>query len=249
MPRYSRRRTYRSRARKSRFSKYNIYKNRSSRSQASQIYQLNKKINRIEAKTKPEFKTGRKDALFEIETPNIRQAGLWGHSLKMITGSDGVDLHNEAIQQGLFCRLCGLTIWGNIERIDVNASHTAGFMRLIVFQYRNTRDVGVSMPDIFSGYNETTMNSSILKEPFKDHINASLKILANRVYKVNNNDITNIPFRITIPGRKLLNFAENSTESIAKGDILMCAIIGQDKETSSSAYRIKGSCKLCYTDA
>ena len=119
----------------------------------------------------------------------------------------------------------------------------------MVFQFKEARQDSISMDDIFSGYNEADMNSSIMKEPFKDHISASIKIVSNKVYKINNNDINNVPFKITIPGRKLLNFAENSTEPVAKGDILVCAVLGQDKATEGVAYRMKLSCKLCYTDA
>lgn len=107
MPRRYAKRYYK---KKSTFSKYNTYKNRSAKSQAYQIYQLNKKVNRIEAKTRPEFKTGRKD---EFLTLNSYFTGnqLWTHGLAMITSADGVNLHDEQIQKGLFCRLCGLTVW------------------------------------------------------------------------------------------------------------------------------------------
>lgn len=250
MPRryYNRRSGYKRRYKKFRFSKFNTYKNRSSKSQAYQIYQLNKKINRIEAKTKPEFKTGRKDEFLTLNS-YFTNNQLWTHGLSMITSADGVNLHDEAIQKGLFCRLCGLTIWGNVERVNVNATHTSGFLRLMIFQFRQARQDSLSMDDIFLGYNEQDMNSSIMKEPFKDHISASVKIIANKVYKINNNDIHNVPFKISIPGYKLLNFAENSTEPIAKGDILICAVLGQDKATDGVAYRMKLSGKLCYTDA
>lgn len=248
MVRYYKRRTYRRRYNRFRFSKYNTYKNRSSKSQAKQIYQLNKKINRIEAKTRPEFKTGRKDEFLTLNS-YFTNNQLWTHGLSMITGVDGVNLHDEQIQHGLFARLCGLTIWGNVERVNVNATHTAGFLRLMIFQFKEARQDSLSMDDIFSGYNETDMNSSIMKEPFKDHITASIRIVSNKVYKINNNDIHNVPFKISIPGYKLLNFSENSTEPIAKGDILVCAVLGQDKATEGVAYRMKLSCKLCYTDS
>lgn len=248
MPRRYRSRRYR----KFRFSKYNTYKNRSAKSQAYQIYSLNKKINRLENKTKPEFKTGRKDDFMSLTTRYENVGQLWNHSIKLITSTDGVNFHSEDIQKGLFARLCGLTIWGNIVRTDPNATHTAGFLRLIITQYRQARSAGISMPDIFSGYNDSTftnMTSVILKEPFKDHVTSTVKILSNRVYKLNNNDINNVPFKVTIPGRRLLNFSMNSTEDIAKGDICVIAIYGQDNTTSASAYKITMSCKICYTDA
>lgn len=251
MARYYKRRNYRRRYNRYRFSKFSTYKNRSSKAQASQIYRLNKKIDRLEYKTKPEFKVGRKDTFMSLTTryENIRQ--LWNHSIKLITGSDGIDFHTDEIQKGLFCRLHGLTIWGNIVRTDPNATHTAGFLRLIITQYRQARSAGISMPDIFSGYNDSTftdMTSTILKEPFKDHVSSTIKILSNRVYKLNNNDINNVPFKITIPGRRLINFAMNSTEDIAKGDICVVAVYGQDNITNTSAYKINMSCKICYTD-
>lgn len=237
---------------KSTFSRYNTYRNRSSKAQAYQIYSLNRKVNRLEAKTKPEFKTGRKDAFMTLTTrySSIRQ--LWNHDIKYATTNQGIDLHSSSVQNGLFCRLCGLTLWGNIVRTDSNATHTAGMLRLIIFQYRQGRHGGVTMDDLFSGYNDgetSDMNSIILKEPFKDHISSTVKIVSNRVYKLNNNDINNVPFKISIPGRRLLNFAMNSTEPQAKGDIGVVAIYGQDNTTSASAYKINISCKLCYTDA
>lgn len=252
MARYYKRRNYRHRYNRYRFSKFNTYKNRSSKAQASQIYQLNKKINRIESKTKPEMKIGRKDDFMTLTTRYENLGQLWNHSIKLITSSDGVNFHSDTIQKGLFCRLNGLTIWGNIYRTDINATHTAGFLRLIVLQYRQARSAGISMPDIFSGYNDSTftnMTSTILTEPFKDHITSTVKILSNKVYKLNNNDINNIPFKISIPGRRLINFAMNSTEDIAKGDICVVAVYGQDNITNTYAYKINMSCKIAYTDA
>lgn len=250
MVRRYRRTNYRRRYR-TRYSRYSTYKNRSSKAQASQIYNLNKRINRIEYKTKPEIKVGRKDTFMLLTTryENVRQ--LWNHSIKLITASDGIDFHSDTVQKGLLCRLQGLTIWGNIQRIDPNATHTAGFLRLIVVQYRQARSAGISMPDIFSGYNDSTftdMTSKVLKEPFKDHVTATVKILANRVYKLNNNDVNNLPFKVSIPGRKLINFSMNSTEDIAKGDICVIAVYGQDNITNSTAYKIDMSCKIAYID-
>lgn len=233
------------------FSRYNTYRNRSSKSQAYQIYSLNKKVNRLESKTKPEFKTGRKDAFMTLTTRYSAAAQLWNHDIKYVTTNQGIDLHSNDIQKGLFCRLCGLTLWGNIVRTDSNATHTAGLLRLIIFQYRQSRHGGISMDDIFSGYNDgdnSNMTSTILKEPFKDHISSTIKIVTNRVYKLNNNDINNVPFKITVPGRRLLNFAMNSTDPQARGDIGVIAIYGQDNTTTASAYKISISAKLCYTD-
>lgn len=250
--RYSKRRYYKRKGNKRTFSRYNTYRYRSSKAQAYQIYSLNRKINRLESKTKPEFKTGRKDDFMSLTTPYQSARQLWNHSIKLITSTDGVNFHSEEIQKGLFARLAGLTIWGNIFRTDSNATHTAGFLRLIVVQYRQARSAGISMPDLFSGYNDgatSDMTSVILKEPFKDHVASTVKIITNRVYKLNNNDINNVPFKVTIPGRRLLNFSMNSTEDIAKGDICVVAIYGQDNTTTASAYKITMSCKICYTDA
>lgn len=246
-------RTYKSRRyRKKTFSRFNTYRNRSSKSQAYQIYSLNKKINRLEAKTKPEFKTGRKDSFMTLTTRYTSAGQLWNHSIKHLTSSDGINLHDDGIQKGLFCRLCGMTLWGNIVRTDPNATHTAGFLRLVVYQFRQCRQDGISMGDMFSGYNDgenSNMTSIILKEPFKDHISSTVRIITNRVYKLNNNDINNVPFKISIPGRRLLNFSINSTESVARGEIGVIAVYGQDSTTTSSAYKIDISAKLCYTDS
>lgn len=141
---------------------------------------------------------------------------------------------------------------GKYSKTDANATHTAGMLRLIVAQYKTSRSAVLDMDDIFSGYNDgsnSTMNSSILKEPFKDHISSTIKIISNRVYKLNNNDINNVPFKVSIPGRRLLNFSLNSTELVGRGDIHIIAIYGQDNKTTSSAYKITMSAKLCYTDA
>lgn len=248
MPRRYSKRGYR---KNFKFSRFNTYKNRSAKSQAYQIYQLNKKINRIEAKTRPEFKTGRKDAFIEVTT-KYQTNELWNHTIKTATTDDGINLHSDEIQHGLFARLCGLTLWGNISRTLASATSVAGMVRIIVFQYRQARQDGVSMPDIFSGYNDGTgssMTSSILKEPFKDHVSSTIKIITNRVYKLTNGDINNVPFKISIPGRRLLNFSMNSTENRARGDIGVCVIYGQSAQTTASAYKITMSAKLCYTDA
>lgn len=258
--RYSKRRFYKRRYRnyyKRKFSRYNTYKNRSAKSQASQIYALNRKIDRIEKRTKPEIKYARKDNLYteNFRYDNILQ--LWNHKILHLTGpasdvttGQGVNLQN--IISGQTCRLQGIKIWGELCRTDNAVTGLGGYARLLAIQYKNSRQSGFSMTDLFSNYDDGTagaMTTSFLTEPLKNHASSVGKILFNKVVSLNNSLTNNYPISIYIPASKLLTWMSNSTDPINKGDVDLVVVFGQNATSVDVKFRISLNCQVWYTDA
>ena len=254
-----RRRYYKNKSRyyRSKFSRYNTYKNRSAKSQAYQIYSLNKKLNNIEKRTKPEILYARRDAMF---TENFRYQDvlqLWNHRILHITGpagsgTDGQGVNLQNIITGQTCRLQGVKIWGELCRTSTSVVGVGGYVRFLAIQYKNCRQSGISMTDVFSDYDDSTagaMTTSILTEPLKNHASAVGKILFNKVVTLNNTMVNNYPISLYIPAYKLRTWMNNSTDPVNKGDIDLIVIFGQNSTTTEIKFRLSLSCQVWYTDA
>ena len=109
--RYTKRRTYRKTSNRKKFSKYSTYKNRSSAAQANQIYQLNKRITRVEKKNKPEY-------LFidsNLKDNDTLADGTWGyHYYNLLINENAVNLKNSV--QGDKFKIVKLQLYGFIKR-------------------------------------------------------------------------------------------------------------------------------------
>lgn len=240
--RYSKRRYYKRRYNKYKFSKYNTYKNRSSKSQANQIYQLNKKINRIEYRTKPEFKTLSVKAHPLIETPTT---GYATHEFWHIFHADTVEF-NDMID-GSFARLINIKFWGNFYRPDTANSSLHSWARIVVFQYPRVRGDRVSVPDMITGYTDQTVLDSDINLPFADHITQTVKILADKKMLLSNSNVKNKPFKFNVKPK--YNYAKNQNENVAAGDISVLIIMKQSSSTTVSQAAMDINFKMCYTDS
>lgn len=257
MVRRYRRRNYRRRGYRTRYSRYSTYRYRSAKAQARQIYGLNKKINRIEKRTKPEIYYARKDNLL---TDNLRYSNvlqLWDHKILHLTGpandvTDGQGVNLQKIINGQLCRLQGVKIWGELTRTTTSGVGIGGFVRFIAVQYKQSRQSGFSMTDLFSGYDDSTagaMTTSILTEPFKNHVSTVGKILFNKVVSLNNSLTNNRAISLYIPASKLITWMNNSTDPVNKGDIDLAVIYGQNATTDEVKFRISLNLQVWYTDA
>ena len=236
-----RRRYYKNKSRyyKSRFSRYNTYKNRSAKSQAYQIYSLNKRIDKIERRTKPEIAYARKDNMF---TDNLRYqeaAQLWNHKILHLTGPNGNDTAGQGVNlqnviTGQTCRLQGIKVWGELCRTSNAVVGVGGYVRFLAVQYKQSRQSGISMTDIFSAYDDSAdgaMTTTILTEPLKNHASTVGKILFNKVISLNNALISASRISLYIPASKLITWMNNSTDPINKGDVDLIVIYGQNTTT------------------
>lgn len=239
---------------KGKFSRYQTYRYRSSKSQSNQIYQLSKRIDRIEYKTRPQISCLKYPEIPRFSFGNT-EGNLWGHNIWTLTGLSedasisrpSTMLHNLDIVKGEHATIRGLKIWGAIDRVAA-VTGVGAYVRVLIYQYRQTRSGGVTMGDLFSGYGDSTVEVSTLVEPLKYHVSSTVKLLYNKVYTINNSVKNATTFNIYIPGRKLLNWTKNSTDSYAKGDIDLCIIYGQNNPTTNTNFYMKVNAQLYYTD-
>ena len=116
MPRYASYRRFRKFVRrqpKTSFSKYSTYKNRTSKAQAYQIYRLNKKINYIQHRTKPEVKIAPlMQGTFTTPT-NTNASRASGYILTNFVSEDTANVPNGYVKiSGRFARMQSLKITG-----------------------------------------------------------------------------------------------------------------------------------------
>lgn len=241
--RCSRKRTNRTRkSNKRTFSRYNTYRYRSAKAQAYQIHSLNSRINRIEYRTRPEYKTLTNQAHALIETPTT---GIANHQFWHIFHTDDIEFNN--LIDGTFARLINLKIWGNFYRPELANSTIPSWCRIIVFQYPKTRGDGLSMPDIFMNYTDAGVLDGDINRPFIDHITRSVRILKDKKILLSNSNVKNKPFKFNVHPK--YNFAKNPNEPYASGDIDILIITKQAVSTSATAGSLDINFKLCYTDA
>ena len=259
-PRYSKKRYYRRKYKnfyRRKFSRFNTYKNRSAKSQAYQIYSLNRRIDRIEKRTKPEIAYARKDNMF---TDNLRWEDvtqLWNHKILHLTGPNGNETPGQGVNlqnviTGQTCRIQGIKIWGELSRTSSAVVSVGGYLRVLAVQYKQSRQSGLSMTDIFSAYDDSSagaMTTSVLTEPLKNHASTIGKILFNKVISLNNTLINNAPISIYIPASKLITWMSNSTDPINKGDVDLVVIYGQNTTTDAAKFRVSMNVQVWYTDA
>lgn len=235
---YKKKRSYNKR----KFSRFNTYKNRSSKSQAYQIYSLNRKINRIEYKTRPEYKTIVNRAHSAIYT---NDDGTGGHQFWHILNSDNINFLQNI--DGEFARFIGLKFWGNVFRPENALADIYSWFRVIVLQYPHARGDGVSVPDLFLSYTDQTVVDADINRPFIEHVSKTVKILADKKFVLSNSDVKNKPFKFRV--RPKLNIAKNPNENIAAGDIDVLIIYKQASQTTTSSGCMDINFKLCYTDS
>lgn len=123
--RYRRRRTRR-RPRRYPLSRFNTYRYRSAKSQANQIYRINRKINNIEKRTKPEIKIAQ-------NTYNFSMSEYCGE----IFGGLTTLMHNSI--KGRIARIQDVHGWFNIWKSpSVAENNFTSTIRIVVFQIRQS---------------------------------------------------------------------------------------------------------------
>lgn len=118
-----RRRTYRRRRApiKYRMTRYNTYRYRSSKAQANQIYRINRKVNNIEKRTKPEIKIAQ-------NTYNFSMSEYCGE----IFGGLTTLIHNSI--KGRIARIQDVHGWFNIWKSpSVAENNFTSTIRVVVF--------------------------------------------------------------------------------------------------------------------
>lgn len=170
----------------------NIYNKRSSKSQAIQIHALNKKVNAIARRNRP-------DTHLAVSDPVSRQ--FTNESLATVSQSYSSGL----LPTGQYCRLLDFTISGTFEYGDNKEAYPgvevprAGSIRLVIWQSLASKEASAvqkisSLIDVSgtgAGYELNTMR------PFKEGVTAYVKILYDRTYTVSDQYPVR-PFRVHI---------------------------------------------------
>ena len=147
---YRRYRRYAKRSGKRTFTSFNLYKRRTSKAQAFQIYKLNKKINRIQNRTKPEVKIA---PLLQktVTTPTSSTASRPdGYILTNFVNEDTAEVPDGSVKiNGRFARMQSMKITGTLTYTTAIASNVdmqrmPVYLRVVIVQLRSARTYRIS---------------------------------------------------------------------------------------------------------
>lgn len=224
--------------RKKKFTKFNLYKNRSSKSQAYQIYNLNKKINMIEKKTKPEIKP---DFINVFNLSNLTPAA--NAVLKRTYNFDF-----SSVIKGNLLRLQNICLYGNFNAYDNNSSDTTTYttyLRLIIVQAKTG---GQAPPtELLQNYNDMTFTRSPLCQGFSQ----TVKLIYDKLYYITNdrnsrNIKVNLKKRLDNIRRRLVDNSDPANPVYEyDGNLYAYAYIGN---TNGSKITFNLNSKIMYVD-
>lgn len=242
--RYTGRRTTRSRRRT--LSSYNLATRTSARAQARQIYALNRKINVIQRRTKPEILTTYINTVTRSKTPT---EGTQGTLLNYVP-TPGQDSENGGPNiEGQFCRQLGLTGYFSARYNTMSTGNSPVCFRLVGIQLRATRDGGLNPNDVFNGVGTsfTDISTDVAQNAFNGPLTTGLariaKVLFDKKYYLS---YQRPQISTKIKTRRLLNYYKASTESSAKGQIVVYLLA---YSLGTTPYSYDYNYKLAYTDS
>lgn len=214
------------------FKKSNLYAHKSAKAQAGQIYKLNKKINYIERKTKPEIK---------LEHTELFNAGIE----TMVGGNVQLKDYTynlSSLLKGDLMRLQNLYLWGTMYARENEAASTYDevfslFFRIIVLQQRVAGQEFPAHPIQNAGFD--FMNS-----PYIDGFSQGDKVLADRKYYINNSKNCR-NFKIKIGRLSNLRKRMLNLNPVYDGNIKVYVFIGC---TNGCSLKFLMHSKLAYID-
>ena len=247
MPRYASYRKFRKFARrqpKTTFSKYSTYKNRSSKAQAYQIYRLNKKINWIQKRTKPETNIS---PILSRTFSHTWNDEATTHPLLVYSSSALTNLRPEgttpdpqySVLKGRFARLQSLTLKGilsyNVPGYESDGATSPSdvpfpdrfmdlqrmpvLMRLVMIQTRTTRGAGLAQADVF---NPDLQNLAAIRGPLATGLSRIAHVLCDKQYMIS--DTSQIK-NIKVKCKYLKNWYTAPSEVYAKGNVEVHVLI------------------------
>lgn len=216
--------------RKNPLRKANIFSKRNAKNQAKQIYALNKKINMIEWKTKPEITTL---SGYMFQKPENRQpVKTWQDKFALIEqGLLGSGHLNYQIK-GDMIRLQDITIYGQLSNemfsyINPTASNAVmdvpltGYLRLVVVKFdQNTQNLP---PTVFQSFQEGVADMGLINGPLVRGASSCFKIIKDKVVKINASNPSKF-FRIKIKNAGTYRISPhnpNQTTPFYKNDYLV----------------------------
>lgn len=247
--RYVRRRN----ARRKTLSNYKIATRTSARSQARQIYALNRKINYIQKRTKPEIQICRRTIQATLPfTANTTGHVLWGGvgSINFLPplGGQTSDLNPTGVANN-FARLLSFNLYGNFYYTDPpNDQNTPIRLRLVIAQSKTTRAEAPDEEDVFSRGN----TSSPVYGPLQTGLARTLKVLSDRSYTLSfqrPNVAIKTKLKYLLSYYRDANAASSNSpsEAISKGAIYVFYAVYAASTFTNCSLSLEG--KLAYTDA
>lgn len=242
--RYGRRRS-RGNYRRKTLSSYRIATRTSAKAQSRQIYALNRKINIIQRRTKPEIMTYTQGL---IGTPSYTATGGFAQISAVNPGQ------NETNPiQGNFARMLGFKLYGSITYLAMSETVQPVSFRVVVLQTMATRGTSPTLNDVFNV--NTTSNTPSGTEaraaifgPLSQGLARSFKVLNDRKYYLS---YQRPLVAINVKRNKLLSYWKDpeDTEAVAKGAIYICIIGYAVGGNSTQPFTIDCQTKIAYTDA
>lgn len=245
---YRRRRYGRRRRRRGnrKFSRFNTYRNRSSKAQAYQIYSLNRKINAIQKRTKPEIKIYQNNYSFNASE---YCGNLFG----------GCTTALDSIMQGKIARIQNInnwfTVWKDPSMAGVEFTFT---IRIVMYQYREALPSVQTTPEKIFNITEqdlTNQNLTIRKRklmtalygPLRQGVSAKFKILRDfKMYLGPTRERANKCAYLRKPFT--LQKGDNN-QDYPKGTILWQALLTSNKDDLAlNAIQFNHNLKIAYVD-
>lgn len=259
MVRYNRRR-YRKNYRKrgsNTLSKYNIYMNKSARSQAKQISTLNRKINRIARRDKPEIKIYTEQAkTFVLASATEDQENTYlvvRQSLPVQGVSDGQYI-GDKLKMLNFC------VSFNAEYVTTYPSAMYASLRLIVLQRKvldSTTEASPKIKDIleYNVYQQADQELLQVSSPFEKGFSKQWRVLydKNWLLTYNNKPVINKRLYIKVPSRysslRTVDPNGNATTQNLCYFMFISSGLKWKTEDVNSNINVTWGYKLAYTDA
>lgn len=229
MPYY--RRSYKKRFyKKKNFSKFNLYKNRSSKSQANQIYRLNKKINAIEKKTKPEIQPAT-DSIFNYSLVSTEQGNKVIKYSYMLFDALKLNYHGKLL------RLQNIKLYGSFGSRCDNDDYVM-YLRLVAVQSKTSKNLSDLSTPLF---NDENVKSSIITCPLMSGFGRDYKLLCDKVYKVDGSNNSKL-IKLNLNKLKNLYMDQNGDYT---GDVKIFAFI---YSSDIASYTLQLRTKYFYVD-
>lgn len=266
------------RPRRTTFSKYGTYRYRSSASQARQIYLLNKKINAIMKRTKPEVniaplisRTFSSDSGTAVSaSTNVKYFGPV--ELTNLVGQDSAGVNGFARVEGRFARIQNITVKGTFTYLKSDAGQIGAvdlqrqpaYARVVIYQTKTSRETSLGL-EIFSITTAGTVkdstnsdgtalgNYALMRAPLSLGLARKCKIMSDKLYMISD---TKQAINIKTKLKYVKNWYLAPNENAPKGNVMMMVLLYNTSANSeeedivdASECQLNVVSKCVYTDA
>lgn len=246
--------------RKYKYSKYNTYRHRSSAAQASQIYGLNKRINKIEKLTKPEYREFFTKRINTMIVPS----STWRDSTYNLLNQDDTNylVKTPATITGDSIRLIKLIVWGSISRIPGSiANHLSNddfkldlvgdqpvLIRILIGTLPKARSDIPTPAQFFKSDNQWSIDN--FKAPLLKGAGNLLNIKKYKRYSFDLSTQITKTFKFTVPLNGLICKRVAGEDYPSNNPLMFVSLLNNEYTNHPSTdISVSYNCKIIYTDA